>query len=165
MKYFSDFLYRFKPGVPRENLFLIAGFAWSSAGSMLFIKGIYFVIGQGHHKLIEVLAASIIGILLYNLFFIKISSRHITRIKSKSEERPCMFSFFDIRGYILIAVMISAGIVLKHLDRKYSDYLYTFYIGMGIPLILSSLIFFNIWLKYRKTGIYSSATGIQMKNG
>lgn len=147
MKFIFDFLYRLKPGIPRENLFLIAGFTWLFAGFMLLYKGILFVFGQGHYKAAEVIIASIIGILFYIAVFVKISDKHITRIKSITDERPFPLSFFDIKGYILISVMITAGIALRHINTEYWDYLYTFYIGMGIPLIISSMTFFNTWYK------------------
>lgn len=147
MEFFYNFLYKIKPGIPRENLFLLGGIVWLFAGFMLAMKGTIFILGQGHHKIAEVLIASMTGVLFYLLLFIRISRKHILRIKSNKEVKPCLFSFFDFKGYLLICIMISAGITLRHINKKYWDYLYTFYIGMGIPLLISSMNFFNTWIK------------------
>lgn len=137
-----DILYKFKPGIRKEYLLPVGGIVWLSAGVMLTARGSHYFYIYGFNSFTELAAASIIGAAFYFLLFIKISSRNILRIKSMKIERPCLFSFFDFKGYLLMIVMITAGITLRRLQIVNPDYLYTFYIGMGIPLIISSLRFF-----------------------
>jgi hypothetical protein len=46
-----------------------------------------------------------------------------------------------------MAVMISAGITLRKLQLIESEYMYTFYVSMGIPLLLSAARFFMAGVK------------------
>jgi hypothetical protein len=147
----KDLFNIFKLRIFRKYLLLVAGLVWLSAGNILFLRGSSYIFINGHHKFVEIIIASIIGALFYILLFIKISLKHITRITSIEVEKPSVFSFFDVKGYIIMCIMIATGITLRHLKIINPDYLYTFYIGMGIPLIISSLSFFKVW--YKDTGI------------
>lgn len=60
------------------------------------------------------------------------------------------FSFFNLRSYFLMAVMISMGITLRKLSLMQIHYLSIFYVAMGIPLGLSSVRFFHCGFSYRK---------------
>jgi hypothetical protein len=111
------------------------------------MRGFIYIFIKGYNKSIEIFIASVIGILFYILLFDRISLKHIIRMKSKEIEKPCLFSFFDIRGYIVMSMMIATGITVRHYKIIPPDYLNTFYIGMGIPLIISSLKFFYVWHK------------------
>lgn len=141
----KDFLYRFKPGIIKEYLLLVAGFVWLFAGSMLIGRGSTYLVHNGHHRIVETAIASLVGLLFYILLFMKISFKHISRIKAKKIDKPCVFSFFDFKGYLMMGIMIAGGVILRHMHYINPEYLYTFYIGMGIPLILSSLRFFSSW--------------------
>ena len=85
------------------------------------------------------------GMIFYVLMFAKISRRHIKRIRGINIPYPCAFSFFNLRGYAMMAVMISGGILLRNLDVINKDWLYNFYIAMGVPLLISASRFYYFW--------------------
>jgi hypothetical protein len=82
-----------------------------------------------------------VGLLFFRFLFLRISNRHISRIRAIAQERPCLFSFLDWRGYGLMTVMISGGILLRASGVVPLPVLGTFYVGMGTPLILSAVRF------------------------
>ena len=47
----------------------------------------------------------------------------------------------------MMAIMITTGIVLRKLDIINHEILYTFYLTMGIPLLVSAIRFFSTWKK------------------
>ncbi len=145
--FIKNLLTKYIPGINKEGLLLVAGFVWLFAGAMLFIRGSLYIYINGHHKYSEVITALIIGAFFYILLFIKISIKHITRIRNKKNVRNSPFSFFDAKGYVLMCVMITTGITIRHFQIVNPEYLNTFYMGMGIPLIRSSFDFFHAWHK------------------
>jgi len=47
----------------------------------------------------------------------------------------------------MMAIMITGGITLRKLDIINHEILYTFYLTMGIPLLVSAFRFFINWRK------------------
>jgi len=64
-------------------------------------------------------------------------------------EDPCFFSFFNLRSYLLMAIMITGGISLRKLHVIHPEILYTFFLSMGLPLLISAYRFFYSWAKNR----------------
>ena len=137
-----NLLVKFKPAVPRRTLLLIAGFAWSTGGGFLIIRGILQLITINHLLILDLFAGIISGIGFYLLLFAKISKQHITRITLIKVDNPCFFSFFNFRSYLLMGIMITAGITLRKLDIINHEILYTYFITMGLPLMVSAYRFF-----------------------
>jgi len=108
------------------------------------------LITTDHHLLLEIFIGIILGSMFYLLLFARISEKHISRITLIPIDNPCFFSFFNFRSYIMMAIMISGGITLRKLDVINHDILYTFYLTMGIPLLVSAYRFFYSWIKNRK---------------
>ena len=133
---------KLKPGVKKRSLLYIAGCVWLIAGGILITRALVTLINIQHLLFLEIIIGIIIGACFYKLLFNKISKKHITRISLIKVDRPCLFSFFNLRSYILMMIMISGGITLRKSNILAPEYLYTFYLGMGIPLLLSGVRFF-----------------------
>jgi hypothetical protein len=141
------FLEKIKPGVRRRTLLLIAGCAWSIAGGILIFRSLVHLIGLNHHLLLEIIFGIGFGILFYILLFAKISKKHITRITLIKIDNPCFFSFFNFRSYLLMTIMISGGITLRLSGLVNPEIIYTFFLCMGIPLLVSAWRFFYSYAK------------------
>jgi len=143
--------FSFKPGIPKRYLLIISGIVWSFAGLFLLIKGVSSI---HRYSLPHTMLLSVIGIagglLFYIIVFEKISSKHTARIFRMKIHKPCLFSFFSFRNYILMIIMISSGILLKRTELLTGDPLYTFYFVMGLPLLLSAIKFYHYWINYKK---------------
>ncbi|MEI6886163.1 MAG: hypothetical protein WCO02_16850 [Bacteroidota bacterium] len=136
---------KYKPSVSRHNLLFIAGLAWTTAGGMLMWRGLDYEIRHSAHLWLNILIGVLIGVPFYFILFAKISRKHIKRIKGLSIPYPCAFSFFNLRSYIMMMVMITSGILLRKFDVIDREYLFTFYIGMALPLLISALRFYFVW--------------------
>jgi hypothetical protein len=136
---------KYKPSVSKHNLLFIAGLAWTTAGGILAGRGSGYVIQHGQHPGWRMAGGLAFGMIFYVLMFAKISRRHIKRIRGINIPYPCAFSFFNLRGYAMMAVMISGGILLRNLDVINKDWLYNFYIAMGVPLLISASRFYYFW--------------------
>jgi hypothetical protein len=140
-----DLLTKFKPSVSKHNLLFIAGIAWTTAGGILSGRGLSYLVQHGHYLGWRLAGGLIFGGLFYILLFAKISRKHIRRIHGLGIPYPCAFSFFNFRGYFMMAVMISGGILLRRFDVINKEWLYNFYVTMGVPLLISASRFFYAW--------------------
>ena len=145
------FLEKIKPGVPRRSLLLIAGCAWSIAGGILISRSLVHLIGVNHHLALEIALGIVFGIVFYLALFTRISKKHITRINLITIDNPCFFSFFNFRSYLLMSIMISGGITLRLSGLVNPDIIYTFFLCMGIPLLVSAWRFFYSYAKNKKS--------------
>lgn len=136
------------PRVPKRFLLIIAAFAWIFAAAMLLTRG-FILSGKIRHAHWPSIAMSIVaGGIFYLILFSRISSGHVKRIIGLQNERPSVFSFFSLRSYILMTLMISGGIILRKSGLLPSGTLSLLYITMGVPLFISSLRFFYNWIFY-----------------
>jgi hypothetical protein len=67
------------------------------------------------------------------------------------EEKRCVFSFLTWKSYIMVALMVALGVLLRHspIPKPYLSMLYT---GIGLALVLSSVRYIRVLLsQFRKT--------------
>jgi hypothetical protein len=147
----SELFNKLKPGISKRYILLIAAFIWTMAGVMLFVRGAFYVLQFSNFKAIHFLIAILFGIGFFWVLFKKISFKHIHRIKNIEIEKPCIFSFFNFKSYLIMGLMITMGIMLRKSGHVNKDILYTFYVGMGIPLLISAGRFYKAWFKDQNT--------------
>jgi hypothetical protein len=144
-------LEKIKPGVQKRTLLLIAACAWSIAGGILIFRSLLYLIGVNHNLSTEILIGIVLGGLFYILLFARISKKHINRITLIKIDNPCFFSFFNFRSYLLMTIMISGGITLRLSGLVNPEIIYTFFLCMGIPLLVSAWRFFYSYAKNKKS--------------
>lgn len=143
-----NLLQSLKPDLPRRYLLFIAAIVWTFAGGMLLYKGSTLFLSYRNFFWLRLISSAICGILFYLLLFSKISFKHTRRIVNLKNDNPCLFSFFDLKSYILMTVMITSGILLRNSGLVAPEYLSILYITMGIPLFLSAFRFYYYSIFY-----------------
>lgn len=151
MKEKKSILHLLKPGIPKRALLFLAGVMWTIAGSMLLWRGAMMFSDNPKNLIIKLIFSVIVGGLFYYFMFDKISAKHTNRIKSLPYERPCAFSFFSWRSYIMMALMISMGVTLRKTGIVPTEYMAPFYIVMGTPLFISAIRFYKNGIFYYKS--------------
>ena len=141
-----------KPGTSKRNLLFIAAMVWTFAGGMLLTRGI-LMMGIDNDFLITRTVISIVGGgLFYVILFSKISKKHVIRIIQLSNNHPSIFSFFNLKSYLMMTFMISFGVILRKTGIVAPFYLSILYVTMGIPLLVSSLRFYYSGINYQSIG-------------
>jgi len=140
------------PRLPRRYLLFIAALVWTFTGGMLLFRGILLFMGSQYLFWIRLIFSLIAGTIFYILLFSRISRKHTRRILELPLEKPCAFSFFNIKSYILMTVMITAGITLRKSGIIPREYLSVLYVTMGIPLFLSAFRFYYTGVFFRERG-------------
>jgi hypothetical protein len=136
-----DVLQRFKPGTPRYVLFHAAGAVWGAAALLLCIRGVEYAIVGSLPTLVSLSLGIALGAAFYRFIFLRISTKHINRIGSLQDPLPCIFSFLDWRGYIIMGIMITAGVAMRTAGSAPLSLLAVLYLGMGTPLAISAVRF------------------------
>jgi hypothetical protein len=129
---------KLKIGVHKAWLLIIAGMLWLVAGLMLDLFACSWLRHEILHRVVLSAGAGIfLGLLIHRFGFLRIVDRNLNRILPMEGNR-CIFSFISLRSYLLIAVMVSIGYILRHssMPRLYLAILYS---AIGTGLILSSL--------------------------
>ena len=79
----------------------------------------------------------------------KMSKNHTKRIMGYKEERQLFLHFFDIKAYIIMAVMIGGGIGLRAVGVFPDEFAAFFYTGLGCALALAGVLFIKNFITYR----------------
>lgn len=142
---------KLKPAVDKRVLLFLAGFMWVGVGVMLLFLAYswlnaFHVHGSFIFEAIGVAAALII----HHFGFLKIVDKNLGRILPMEGKR-CVFSFLSWKSYIMVAIMIAMGVLLRHspIPKPYLSMLYT---GIGLALVLSSIRYLRVLLsQFRNT--------------
>lgn len=138
-----------KPAAPKFILFLISGLMWSGVGIFLNSYAIRWINNDIEVNIIMIIGVGIlIALLIHRFGFNKIVLKNCNRI-SQMNEFPCIFSFMAWKSYLLVFVMISLGLTLR-LSSIPRSYLAIIYIAIGCALIISSIKYYLLMLKYIK---------------
>jgi len=129
---------KWKPGVPKSVLLLIAGIIWIGIGTMLDgLSYSWLKVEKPDYALLAAVIGFVCALVIHHFGFLRFVDRNLGRILPM-EGRRCVFSFMPWKSYILIMVMILIGFLLRHssIPKVYLAVLYT---GIGTALILSSV--------------------------
>lgn len=143
-----DILKRFKLGVPKRVLFFAAALVWGIASYRIISMGIVDAVIKSKYYLLNIPIGLIIFYLFSKNVFNKMYLKHTKRIINGKIERPCIFSFFDFKGYVIMAFMITGGIALRRSKLIPPVYLGIFFIGLGLSLLLASAFFLYSGVRY-----------------
>ena len=138
----SDFD-KYKPAVTITSLLLLAGIAWVGVGIMLlFLAFSWLSNSSSTHIYLYAGAGIFLALLVHHFGFLKIVDKNLTRILQMNGKK-CLFSFIPWRSYLIIAVMITMGALLRHSMIPKQD-LAILYVGIGLALVLSSVRYIRI---------------------
>jgi hypothetical protein len=130
--------------VPSKSLLLIAATVWLAAGFSVCNVGISAVSGWS----VAVFVGFIIVYALFLVMFIRISNKHIHRIRGYAEELTSAFKFFDAKSYILIAVMVGLGVAVRLSGLVPDPAIASFYSGLGLALLTSAVYYAVTYVAY-----------------
>ena len=133
---------RLTPRVSKHYLLLVAALVWTFAGGVLLYRGFSTDHSGETNWTLKIIFCLAGGLLFYKVMFDRISSKHVKRIKSMETERPVVFSFFNLKSYVMMFSMITMGVTLRLTGLVSPANLALVYVTMGIPLLMSSIRFY-----------------------
>ncbi len=93
---------------------------------------------------------SVVIFCLFGLMFFKMSQKHIRRIKNYEEEKRPFWNFFDLKSYIIMAIMMGGGIGLRAAGVFPDMFVAFFYTGLGCALFLAGVLFVYGFITFDK---------------
>jgi hypothetical protein len=138
---------KYKPAVRNTFLLFLAGIVWECVGIMLLILAYSWLSKASNiNAYLYAGAGVLLALLVHHLGFLKIVDKNSQRIL-QMDGKKCLFSFIPWKSYLIIAIMVAMGVLLRHSSIPKKE-LAILYIGIGLALILSSLRY--IRLLYRE---------------
>jgi hypothetical protein len=136
----------FKPAVPNRLLMFLAGLVWIWVGTtLLYLAFSWLSAASNIDEKLFALAGVMLALSVHHLGFLKIADHNLQRIRLMHGKR-CLFSFIPWKSYLMMAVMIAMGAILRHSTIP-KHYLAVLYIGIGLALILSSVRYFRVFIR------------------
>jgi hypothetical protein len=137
---------KFKPGVHKNLLLVLSGILWTGVGIMLIFLAYQWLLAfTGSYKYLYAGIGILAALIIHHFGFLKIVDKNLGRI-SLMQGKPCAFAFMSWKSYLMVLIMVSMGIGLRHSPLP-KQYLSVIYIGIGGALILSSIRYFRVLVK------------------
>ena len=93
----------------------------------------------------------VVTFLLFHMMFAKLVGKQSTRIRDYGNAPTCAFAFFDVKGYVMMAIMMGGGIALREFGIIPEWIIAFMYTGIGSALALAGIGFFIHYLKRGKS--------------
>lgn len=138
-----------KFGVNKQILLLTAGLVWIIAGVNILRIGILTWRESSQTWFLKVSEATVVFLLFFVFVFRKLYFKHTRRIEQKKEEKNCPFGFFDVKGWIIMAFMITLGMIIRAFRLLPDSFIAIFYTGLSLALIYTGVLFIRYWWKKR----------------
>lgn len=134
----------------KRTLLAIAGCVWLIAGINVTRLGIISYMWLDRISYVHILL-SLAVFCAFGFMFYKMSMKHTKRIKGYREEYKPVWKFFELKSYIIMAVMMGGGIWLRSSGLAPEVFIAVFYAGPGCALALAGVLFRIMFFVYKKT--------------
>ncbi len=125
--------------VKRSTLLLIACLVWGAAGFNILRIGIEAY--KPYITVINILLSGVVFAVFQIFIFGKLVKKHTARIHGYTEERVFFLKFFDVKSFVIMAVMMTGGIWLRSSGAASDRFIAVFYSGLGASLMLAGIRF------------------------
>ncbi len=134
-----------KPGVNRRVHLFAAALLWTVVGAVLIVRGVRWISPAEIVWFIPVALA--IGTMKSVLVLDKSARRGVERVV-KMLDGTCLGAVYSWQTWILVAMMITSGILLRTLFEP-GTYIGTLYCAIGWALLLSSRFAWLEWFQWK----------------
>ena len=128
----------------KENLIIVAGVVWLLAGANVALIGVRSAVEMSGAAIGVVVALVVGGVLAFFAFhamFGTIVLKNAHRIRGLGGKRLNFMRFLDLKGYLIMAFMMSFGFGLRLSGLVPTWFFAFFYTGLGCALTLAGASF------------------------
>ena len=130
--------------IPTKNLLLVNGLLWTAIGTRILLIGIDYY-GRLERVPWWYFLMSALVFAGFWFMFTGVVRKYAERIMAMTEPKTSIFRTFSLKGYIIIAFMITLGITLKRIPQVPDSFIAWFYCGLGPGLLSAGLRFIIRW--------------------
>lgn len=125
--------------VKKKTLLLIACFVWIAAGFNIARIGILAY--PAYVSVLNFILSAAVFAVFQKFIFGRLVRKHTARITGYTEEYQFFWKFFDLKAFIIMAVMMTGGIYLRVSGLAPDRFIAVFYSGLGVSLLLAGVLF------------------------
>lgn len=125
--------------VKKKTLLLIACFVWIAAGFNIARIGILAY--PAYVSVLNFILSAAVFAVFQKFIFCRLVRKHTARITGYTEEYQFFWKFFDLKAFIIMAVMMTGGIYLRVSGLAPDRFIAVFYSGLGVSLLLAGVLF------------------------
>ena len=132
--------------VDKSILVLLAGLMWCGVGVLLISYAVTWLsVCNGKEQLFFYPVGFLVAMPVHYFGFLKIADKNLNRILPLTDKKS-PFSFMTRKSYLIVIIMISMGIALRHssIPKRYLSILYN---GIGLALFLSGIRYLRFFVK------------------
>lgn len=132
--------------IPTKSLLLVNGLLWTAIGIKIAFIGVDY-----YGRLADIpwwyYALSAVVFAGFWFMFTGVVRKYSERIMAMTAPRTSIFKTFSVKGYLIIAFMITLGITLKRIPQVPDSFIAWFYCGLGPGLLSAGIRFILRWWK------------------
>ena len=133
--------------VRKTHLLAINGLMWTAIGTKISITGISHYLTTSTDKLLWMIPLSVLVFTGFYMMFTGIVRKYSERIHALPGPKEPIYKTFSVKGYLIIAFMITLGISLKYIPGIPESFFAWFYMGLGPGLLSAGIRFLIRWWK------------------
>lgn len=136
--------------VRKIHLLAINGCLWLAIGTKIAVTGVLHYLTAPQDKLVWMIPLSVLVFAAFYFMFTGIVRKYAERIQNLPGPKESVFKTFGLKGYLIIAFMISLGITLKYIPGIPELFFAWFYLGLGLGLMSAGVRFLIRWWALKK---------------
>ena len=133
-----------------RHLLLVNGLLWTAIGTRIALIGLNYYRGLGDIPWWYFLLSALVFTGFW-FMFTGVVRRYAHRIMSMTAPKTSILKTFSLKGYLIIAFMITLGITLKRIPQVPDSFIAWFYTGLGPGLLSAGVRFIIRWWKARES--------------
>lgn len=132
--------------IKNKYLLLIAAIVWLIVGFNVLKIGVETYIN--YVTVINLLLSLVVFLVFWIMVFSKLVKKHTLRISSYESEKQWFYLFFDLKSFIIMAIMMTMGIVIRYYALLPDVFIAVFYTGLGSALALAGILFMVNFMRF-----------------
>ena len=128
-----------------KSLSFIAGIIWLFAGFNVCRIGIMSWMSLDTTSVLMILGC-IVTMILFSTMFIKMLFKNVRRIRDIEVEKRKVWHMMPVKSYLIMAFMITFGVLLRRCPAVPSSFIASFYVGLGSALTMAGVIYISVFL-------------------
>ena len=93
---------------------------------------------------------SIVTLILFSSMFVKMLFKNVQRIRTIDEGKRRVWHMMPLRSYLIMAFMITFGVLLRRCPAIAPSFIASFYVGLGSALMLAGAIYISAFLCHKE---------------
>lgn len=142
-------LKQLRPSVEKPALLFLAALMWIGVGIFLQRLAYMWLHQAPGHSIVFTGIGILAALIVHHFGFLKVVDKNLARILPMEGKR-CVFSFISWKSYLMVVIMITMGIILRHSPIP-KPYLAVVYITIGLALVLSSIRYLRVLIHQIRT--------------